>query len=219
MFICIFLVTPQDLARQATSKPFWTVKPTLLPYPGNPALDPCPTLLFWQRLQARLLVAPPTTPLASWAPFSAERNTMSPLELLERRATALLRWQDTSAQVQTAYMSAVVFVARWTIWLFDLKPPLSPSEPCSPGNVSVNYSMSTAQVRWGASRGARSYSVLAATDEGQTLTCNSTYESCSLTGLQCSHTYNITVMTESPACNSTVASAPYHLTTGVSHLY
>ncbi|XP_029309573.1 fibronectin type III domain-containing protein 7-like isoform X3 [Cottoperca gobio] len=87
------------------------------------------------------------------------------------------------------------------------------TEPCVPVNLCVHYNVSTAQVMWGAARGASSYSVQAVTDGGSTVTCSSTNTSCSLNGLQCSQMYNVTVMAQNLACNSTVTSEPYrHMT-------
>ncbi|XP_041848242.1 uncharacterized protein LOC121644412 [Melanotaenia boesemani] len=87
------------------------------------------------------------------------------------------------------------------------------TEPCVPASVSVHYNASTAQVMWDATKGASSYSVRAVTEQGLTATCNSSNTRCSLTGLQCSQIYNITVMTQNLACNNTVTSAPYQLMT------
>lgn len=84
-------------------------------------------------------------------------------------------------------------------------------------NLSVHYNVSTAQVMWGAAGGARSYSVQAVTDQGTTVTCNTSNTSCFLNGLQCSQIYNVTVMAHNLACNGTVTSEPYRLMTGSSH--
>uniref|UniRef100_A0A8C2Z104 Fibronectin type-III domain-containing protein n=1 Tax=Cyclopterus lumpus TaxID=8103 RepID=A0A8C2Z104_CYCLU len=82
-------------------------------------------------------------------------------------------------------------------------------------NLSVHYNMSTAQVMWGAARGASSYSVQAVTDQGLAVPCNTTNTSCYLNGLQCSHIYNVTVMARNPACDSMI-SETHLLTTGLS---
>ncbi|XP_033507400.2 uncharacterized protein LOC117272533 [Epinephelus lanceolatus] len=87
------------------------------------------------------------------------------------------------------------------------------TEPCTPMSLSVHYNVSTAQVMWGAARGASSYSVQAVTDQGSMVTCNTTNTMCSLNGLQCSQIYNVTVMAQNLACNSTVTSEPYRLMT------
>ncbi len=71
-------------------------------------------------------------------------------------------------------------------------------------NLSVHYNVSTAKVMWAAARGGRSYSVQAVTDQGLTATCNSTYTSCYLRGLQCSQIYNVTVMAHNHACDSMI---------------
>uniref|UniRef100_A0A3Q2W6E4 Fibronectin type-III domain-containing protein n=1 Tax=Haplochromis burtoni TaxID=8153 RepID=A0A3Q2W6E4_HAPBU len=81
--------------------------------------------------------------------------------------------------------------------------------PCVPTNVSIHYNLSTARVMWNTARGAASYSVQAVSDRNLTVACNTSNTHCSLTALQCSHTYSITVMTQSLACNNTVSSAPY----------
>ncbi|MEQ2174206.1 hypothetical protein GOODEAATRI_005475 [Goodea atripinnis] len=93
------------------------------------------------------------------------------------------------------------------------------TEPCAPVNLSVHYNGSAAWVMWSATTGTSSYSVLAATEQGLIVTCNSTTAQCYLTGLQCSQTYNITVKTRNSACNNTVTSVPYRLITGVSLVY
>ncbi|KAM8849321.1 fibronectin type III domain-containing protein 7-like [Spinachia spinachia] len=85
--------------------------------------------------------------------------------------------------------------------------------PCVPTNVSVHYNASTAQVMWGAARGASSYWVNAVTDQGSMVSCNSTNTRCSLNGLQCSRVYNVTVMVRDLDCNSTVTSEPSPLMT------
>ncbi|XP_014840249.1 PREDICTED: uncharacterized protein LOC106916456 [Poecilia mexicana] len=87
------------------------------------------------------------------------------------------------------------------------------TEPCAPVNLSVHLNGSDAQVRWSAARGSSSYSVLAETEQGLTAACNSTASQCSLSGLQCSQIYNVTVWTRYSACNSTVTSASLRLVT------
>lgn len=89
-----------------------------------------------------------------------------------------------------------------------------PPVPCAPANLSVHYNTSTARVTWGAARGAGSYWVQAVTGQGSTVTCNSTGTSCSLNGLQCSRTYNVTATARNLGCNSAVTSEPSPLTTG-----
>lgn len=83
-------------------------------------------------------------------------------------------------------------------------------------NISTHYNVSTAQVLWGASKGTQSYSVQAVTDQGLTVTCNTTTTSCALTGLQCGQIYNVTVAAHNLACNNSVTSETYHLMTGQS---
>ncbi|XP_032422074.1 uncharacterized protein LOC116722071 [Xiphophorus hellerii] len=87
------------------------------------------------------------------------------------------------------------------------------TEPCTPVNLSVHLNGSDAQVTWSTARGSSSYSVLAVTEQGVTAACSSTAFQCSLTGLQCSQIYNVTVRTRNSACNSTVTSAPHRLVT------
>ncbi|XP_067460816.1 mucin-4-like [Thunnus thynnus] len=88
------------------------------------------------------------------------------------------------------------------------------TEPCAPMNLSVNYNVGSAQVLWGATKGAKSYSVQAVTDQGLTVTCNTTNNThCSLTGLQCSQIYNVTVAAYNLACNNSVTSETYHVMT------
>lgn len=90
-----------------------------------------------------------------------------------------------------------------------------PPEPCAPTNLSILYNMSTAQVTWGAARGAGSYWVQAVTGQGSTVTCNSTNTSCSLNGLQCSRIYNVSVTARNLDCDSTIAETR-RLVTGAS---
>lgn len=81
-------------------------------------------------------------------------------------------------------------------------------------NVSIRYNVSTAQVMWAAARGARSYSIQAATDQGSIVTCDANHtSSCLLNGLQCSRIYNVTVMAHNQACKS-VVSQTHRLMTG-----
>ncbi|XP_030016445.1 uncharacterized protein LOC115437357 [Sphaeramia orbicularis] len=96
--------------------------------------------------------------------------------------------------------------------------PVSPTvmlltEPCVPMNLSVNYSMSHAMVQWDPASSDSSYSIQAVTDQGPTVSCNSTTTSCPLTGLQCSKTYNITVTAHNSACSQGVTSEAYQLMT------
>lgn len=89
---------------------------------------------------------------------------------------------------------------------------LSP-EPCNPTNLSVHYNVSTAQVMWEAARGASSYSAEAVTNQGMTISCNTTNTGCFLNSLQCSQIYNVTVTASNVACNS-VTSEIHCLMTG-----
>lgn len=69
-------------------------------------------------------------------------------------------------------------------------------------NLSVHYNASTAHVVWGAARGASSYSAKAVDDQGSTVYCNTTSNSCFLSGLQCSQIYNVSVTAHNWACDS-----------------
>lgn len=80
-------------------------------------------------------------------------------------------------------------------------------------NLSVHYNVSTAQVTWGAARGASSYSAKAVADQGLTVRCNATNNSCFLTGLQCSQIYNVSVTAHNWACDSET-SPTHRITTG-----
>ncbi|XP_015242186.1 PREDICTED: uncharacterized protein LOC107092315 [Cyprinodon variegatus] len=86
------------------------------------------------------------------------------------------------------------------------------TEACPPVNVSIHYNGTAAQVMWAAT-GSSLSSVSAVTEQGLIVDCNSTTAQCSLTDLQCSQTYNITVKTRNSACNNTVTSAPHRLIT------
>lgn len=69
-------------------------------------------------------------------------------------------------------------------------------------NLSVHYNVSTAQVTWGAARGASSYSAKAVAEQGFTVRCDTTNNSCFLTGLQCGQIYNVSVTAHTWACDS-----------------
>uniref|UniRef100_A0A3B4UWS1 Fibronectin type-III domain-containing protein n=1 Tax=Seriola dumerili TaxID=41447 RepID=A0A3B4UWS1_SERDU len=81
-------------------------------------------------------------------------------------------------------------------------PAMLATEPCVPTNLSVHYNVSAALAMWGAAAGASSYSVEAVTDQGSTVSCNTTNNSCFLNGLQCSQIYNVTVTAHNLACDS-----------------
>uniref|UniRef100_A0A8C5HBY8 Uncharacterized LOC114458429 n=2 Tax=Gouania willdenowi TaxID=441366 RepID=A0A8C5HBY8_GOUWI len=87
------------------------------------------------------------------------------------------------------------------------------TEPCAPDSLSVQYEVGVAQVTWAVADGAASYSVQAVTDRGLTSSCNASDGRCSLIGLMCGQTYNVTVATGNQACNSSHTSQPYSLNT------
>ncbi|XP_049603206.1 pneumococcal serine-rich repeat protein [Syngnathus scovelli] len=87
------------------------------------------------------------------------------------------------------------------------------TESCVPMNLSVHFNVSQAHVTWGETKGAGSYCVQAVTDQGLTATCNTTNTQCTLTDLQCSQIYNVTVSAKNDVCNNTAKSETYRLMT------
>lgn len=67
---------------------------------------------------------------------------------------------------------------------------------------------------WGAADGASSYSVQAVGNQVPVVHCSTNNTSCSLSGLQCSHIYNVTVTARNKACDS-MTSEIFHLMTGL----
>lgn len=94
--------------------------------------------------------------------------------------------------------------------------PSLPLDPCAPGNLSVHYNVSVAEVMWGAARGASSYSVQAVSSRGLTASCATNRTGCFLNGLRCGQVYNVTVTAGNRTCNNTAASELRPLLTGPS---
>ncbi|XP_017277744.1 serine-rich adhesin for platelets-like [Kryptolebias marmoratus] len=80
-------------------------------------------------------------------------------------------------------------------------PATLTTEPCVPSDVSVHYNVSAAWVSWSAAGGASSYSVQAVGAQVPAVTCDTNNTSCSLSGLQCSQIYNVTVTARNQACD------------------
>ncbi|KAM4552488.1 fibronectin-like isoform 2-T2 [Odontesthes bonariensis] len=152
----------------------------------------------------------------SWQPSVGAVSYLTALKALSGHTasctTNQTNCQLSSLQCGEEYNVTVTAVGETCNSTAHMAGYLTP-EPCAPVNVSVHYNMSTAEVMWDATKGASSYSAVAETDQGLTVTCNSTNTHCSLAGLQCSQIYNITVMTGNLACNNTVTSAPRRLMT------
>ncbi|XP_076840783.1 uncharacterized protein fndc7b [Brachyhypopomus gauderio] len=81
-------------------------------------------------------------------------------------------------------------------------------------SVSVDYSCasSSATVSWGGVSGADSYRATARDRSGTLLTCSSTTTSCQLTGVGCSRSFTVQVVSVSNGCNSTSNTAAYFQT-------
>ncbi|XP_054624499.1 uncharacterized protein LOC129177418 [Dunckerocampus dactyliophorus] len=87
------------------------------------------------------------------------------------------------------------------------------TEPCVPMNLSIYFSIGEAHVMWNTARGAKSSSVQAVTDQGLTANCSTNGTHCTLTDLECSQIYNVTVTAHNKACNNTAISGTYQLMT------
>ncbi|XP_062308247.1 uncharacterized protein LOC134012721 [Osmerus eperlanus] len=87
--------------------------------------------------------------------------------------------------------------------------------PCAPQDVSVSLvcANNTAVVTWLTSPGAVRYDVLAVGRDGDSKTCATNGTSCTLSGLPCDKTYNVTVTPFSPACEGFQSTA-FNFTTG-----
>lgn len=79
---------------------------------------------------------------------------------------------------------------------------LSPA-PCPPENVvfELDCGSNTAQVDWQPSSGAEHYIVQGFGVEGGETSCETNYQSCVLPDLNCSFTYNISVIAANSVCN------------------
>lgn len=81
---------------------------------------------------------------------------------------------------------------------------LSFSVPCVPANVQglVECSTNILQASWDPAAGAASYTATLRGTGDFSTTCPSGNQSCLFTGLQCAHTYMLSVMAKSDGCNS-----------------
>ncbi|XP_005423756.1 fibronectin type III domain-containing protein 7 [Geospiza fortis] len=85
--------------------------------------------------------------------------------------------------------------------------------PCCPGDFrAVFVSSDTVRVTWAPVRGADLYETRAAGGSG-VLLCRDTATACSLSALQCSTSYNITVYSFSEARGSSASCAPHYVAT------
>ncbi|XP_012990390.2 uncharacterized protein LOC105029012 isoform X2 [Esox lucius] len=85
--------------------------------------------------------------------------------------------------------------------------------PCVPAHLSTEYSITIGQVTWEASQGANLYTAEAVTDEGQTITCNTTDTFCPLYNMACSQEYNVTVTAHNNVCQHLATSESVSLKT------
>ncbi|XP_061652447.1 uncharacterized protein LOC133488520 [Phyllopteryx taeniolatus] len=154
--------------------------------------------------------------IVSWLPGNGTESYTAELAASSGHATTCTTNQTyclvTSLQCGQEYNVTVASVADTCNSTYLMSGYLT-TEPCVPMNLSIHFNMSEARVRWGVSRGAGSYCVQAVADQGLTATCNSTDTQCTLTGLQCNQTYNVTVAAKNNVCNNTVTSDTYRLMT------
>ncbi|KAM8930644.1 uncharacterized protein RCH25_006549 [Pelodytes ibericus] len=89
------------------------------------------------------------------------------------------------------------------------------SSPCTPESVTaqIHCENNTAKVTWSSSSGAGSYISTITGVNAEEYSCNSTGTSCDVSGLQCGHTYTVTVTAVNDQCNSE-PSVPVQLKTG-----
>ncbi|KAJ8274470.1 hypothetical protein COCON_G00090950 [Conger conger] len=87
------------------------------------------------------------------------------------------------------------------------------TEPCVPQNLYIHYTLSIGQLSWDDTKGATSYTADAITNQGLTITCNTTDTNCVMRGMVCGQVYNITVTAHNEACNDTVTSDTFHFST------
>ena len=76
--------------------------------------------------------------------------------------------------------------------------------PCEPQllEVEMDCLSDSAWVIWEESLGAEFYTAEATDSEGQSFTCNSTFNQCAVPDLECSRHYNFTVMATDWQCDS-----------------
>ncbi|TRY90205.1 hypothetical protein DNTS_026923 [Danionella cerebrum] len=76
--------------------------------------------------------------------------------------------------------------------------------PCEPQNMTVEVQCDTrtANISWLQSKGSLKYFTSAQTPKGDTLHCDTTGTSCSISGLTCGMLYNFTTQSSDGTCNS-----------------
>ncbi|KAM5148104.1 uncharacterized protein ACMZJ9_011772 [Mantella aurantiaca] len=77
--------------------------------------------------------------------------------------------------------------------------------PCNPTNVEATidcFSVDLINVTWTPSRGAESYVVTAIGDDGHSLSCNTTTNTCDVKGVHCGDLYSISVTAWNADCSS-----------------
>ncbi|CAH2311730.1 serine-rich adhesin for platelets-like [Pelobates cultripes] len=85
------------------------------------------------------------------------------------------------------------------------------SAPCVPTNARANIDCSRnhINVTWNPSNGAESYTVIATTQSGHTLYCNTTTSGCIITHVHCGENYLISITAHNKDCSSDVLSVGY----------
>ncbi|XP_062419461.1 uncharacterized protein LOC119216595 [Pungitius pungitius] len=74
------------------------------------------------------------------------------------------------------------------------------TEPCIPGYIVTQYSMTIGQVQWDMTAGADYYTVDGVTPQGLRVSCNTTDTYCALYNMGCSQMYTINVTANNPVC-------------------
>lgn len=72
--------------------------------------------------------------------------------------------------------------------------------PCIPEGITSQYSLTIGQVQWDAPAGADYFTVSGETDQGLTVSCNTTDTYCVLYNMDCGQMYNITVTSHNHVC-------------------
>ncbi|XP_068096197.1 mucin-3B-like [Hyperolius riggenbachi] len=81
--------------------------------------------------------------------------------------------------------------------------------PCKPTNLVANIDCASADlinVTWTPNRGAVSYVVTASGYDGHTLSCNTTTNTCNITGVRCGNNYTVSVTSWNSYCSSETVS-------------
>lgn len=79
--------------------------------------------------------------------------------------------------------------------------------PCASQHLTVQYSPSIAQLFWNSSR-TTNFTAVGVTEQGLTVSCNTSSTTCALPGLECGQIYNITLHAQTSVCDSMADSDP-----------